>query len=103
MEQLVISLKQMALAGGSGSQADSILESLPLPEYIVLSSGRQLSQADVNASAEHGFDRECRISSHISLFLKHEKITKTVSVFVKRVRGLLSQRTYIFTYLFIGM
>lgn len=50
-----MSLKQMALAGGSGSQADSILDSLPLPEYIVLTSGRQSSQADVNASAEHRF------------------------------------------------
>jgi len=43
MEQLVMSLKQMALAGGSGSQADSILECLPLIEYIVLSSGGQSS------------------------------------------------------------
>jgi len=44
-----------------------------------------------------GFERECRISSHMSLFLKHEKIAKTASIFVKRDRGFLSQCTYIFT------
>lgn len=48
-----MSLSQTSLARESDSQTDWIIESLPLADCTVLSSGKQSGEADVNASAEH--------------------------------------------------
>lgn len=48
-------------------------------------------------------DSEWRISFRVSLFLNHEKITKTISMFTKTDDVLQSQCADIFTFLLTGV